>query len=143
MFLILSFVEFLLGCFISFRFDSIFSFFCMEFFFLSLVSWDALLFRRWRLISDSILWLRLGLRFRFFVTYEFISELDMLSLLFCFWKFWLSFVGVRIDGCCDRGIVDLVFIFFLNWLKIGSNVWNEMINIKLLWLFLKFFGNWY
>lgn len=135
MFLILSFVEFLLGCFISFRFDSIFSFFCMEFFFLSLVSWDALLFRRWRLISDSILWLRLGLRFRFFVTYEFISELDMLSLLFCFWKFWLSFVGVRIDGCCDRGIVDLVFIFFLNWLKIGSNVWNEMINIKLLWLF--------
>lgn len=135
MFLILLFVEFLLGCFISFRFDSIFSFFCMEFFFLSLVSWDALLFRRWRLISDSILWLRLGLRFRFFVTYEFISELDMLLLLFCFWKFWLSFVGVRIDGCCDRGIVDLVFIFFLNWLKIRSNVWNEMINIKLLWLF--------
>lgn len=135
MFLILSFVEFLLGCFISFRFDSIFSFFCMEFFFLSLVSCDALLFRRWRLISDSILWLRLGLRFRFFVIYEFISELDMLSLLFCFWKFWLSFVGVRIDGCCDRGIVDLVFIFFLNWLKIRSNAWNEMINIKLLWLF--------
>lgn len=132
---ILPSVESLLGCFTSPRPDSTSSLLCMELFFLPSVSCDALLLRRWRPISDPILWPRLGLRLRPSVTHEPTSESDMLPLLFCFWKPWLSPVGVRTDGCCDRGIVDLVFIFSLNWLKIRSNVWNEMINTKLLWPF--------
>ena len=114
---ILPSVESLLGCLTSPRPDNTSSLLWMELFFFPSVSWEALLLRRWRPINDPILWPRLGRRLRPSVTHDPTSESDILPLVLCFWKPCPSCVGVRTVGCCCLGIVDLVFIFSLNWLK--------------------------
>ena len=114
---ILPSVESLLGCLTSPRPDNTSSLLWMELFFFPSVSWEALLLRRWRPINDPILWPKLGRRLRPSVTHDPTSESDILPLVLCFWKPCPSCVGVRTVGCCCLGIVDLVFIFSLNWLK--------------------------